>query len=1116
MGEDEKLILSVEAEDVASEKIDKVTRSVKNLEKVSVDTGNSMGSSISSALSSFESGVNRINNATRHYNMAMSGYNRVVRGIVKDMGASVVDFTKESINSFTEFSKQHALTLGAMSADYDKTAESQRKFFEDSQKLQNQAKQIGMYGVSGNGSLLDATGIAGAQTALVKAGVKPSDIVNTNVTSDVLKFAEGNQLNTETAVDFAVSLGSQFNVDISQWGDMLDKVSHTADMSIIDVKDIVNSMKYAGGITSGIGRDLEETLGTISILGNFGIKGSQAGSGIQALITRLLTGDTTVITQAQAEIAPPKALEKFYEFEKTAKPNGKLLPMGEVVDQLDAAMSDMTDEEQAWFAKRLFGLYQMKAAYALMNGEKGSLDTVIEEIRTQSAGTNQDKLNSLLDSQFGKQESLKNMWSGMQVDIGSRLNPFVNAVRDELFNFLGKNGNYRINFNNLRNALDESAGLIEEKYGSAIADAVRNMGSTSIDMLQIGAKITPAFTDGMIKMINSAFEFNLFGNDGVIANWGDMIKDMKISVEGLPEDLQGLGKSVVDCIDFFGKLTALNVASEIAELISSVLQILTIAGGAVINVAGGVVVNGTGGSGGTGTGGAGGVAGGAAAGSVVSNSGKALTGASVVGDAGDVAKALGTNTDDVIGALGKQAQYSIDDIARGLGASSDDVISAFGLQASGGLWNKLSKSGKALGAAGTAIQIGASGYEAATKFGAGDNKGGTQAIAGGAGSLSGSYVGAGIGTAIAPGIGTGVGALVGGLGGDRIARELSGDVYSGIDMANKNYGTPLAAFPLIGGVYRNDVNQQNALSKDMDSVVGGFKQSMSTAMNDIGGYTAKAWQMAFYYNTDKALYNKLSDEDKVKFNNIYHQFTGQTYPSVNNGNISGEEMQANAIARTNMNNATRYSLDQSGAKMLTVRKDDVGYDTKLDQLNQGYYKVWTGTRDQLVSYINSMNPRITTPEYKNKKVTTGATDDNPYMLNNLDESIVNAISGGLKNGMYSDTININSGSINMSDVMRTPNIEEVLKKTMPNGYNVLSNNARNDAVKNAMQNNITVDNNLQFRPVFNAPAPKVDVNVNVDRNGTVSKKTSIINQGQGTLMDEWYSRTLSRFGSKTR
>ena len=804
MGEDEdKVILAIEADDDASQKIDNVTRSLRDLDKQSGNMSNTNNSWATNFAKGFENTVDSINKAARWYNNIMSGFNRTVRNLVTDMGSAIYDFTSDSINNFTEFSEQHAKTLGAMSADYQKTAEDQAKFFQDAQRLKEQAMQLGTYGVTGQGALMNVTEVSEAQTELIKAGVSASDITNpnSNITRDVLTFAQANDLDTASAVEFAVSLGNQFGVDKSDWGSMLDKVSHTADMSIVDVRDIVTSMKWAGGITAGLDRDLEETLGMISVLGDFGLKGSQAGTGIQALITRLLTGDTTVITQAQAEVAPGNALEKFYEFEKIAKPDGNLLPMSDIVEELDTVMADMTDEEQAWFAKKLFGLYQMKSAYALLNGDETDLNDVVEEIKNQSDGTNEDKLSKLTESQYGQLTSLSNLWEGIKTDFGDRLNPFVDAVRDELFNFAKNDGNYDINFDNLQSALNESCDLIEEKYGSAIASAISGIGDFAIDFTQVGVEIAPALGEGLVETFSSIFQGNFFGKDSMAENWSEMIDNMELAVDELPEDLQGLGDAIVGAIDWFGKLTAINVASNIAELISSLLQILTIAGGAMINVAGGVIVNGsavTTGAGtsytqwGNGTAGAGTSAQGTGGNITRGASGAGVvSGSTVVGTADDVAKAFGTSADDVVGILGKQAAYSVDDVAKAFGTSADDVVSALGIASKN--VSKISKFGKGLGALGIGVEVATTGYEAYQSFSSGDNKGGVEAIAGGAGSiaggLGGAKLGAAIGTAIAPGIGTAIGgvlgAIAGSFAGDWAGKKVGGSIYDAANPGSK-------------------------------------------------------------------------------------------------------------------------------------------------------------------------------------------------------------------------------------------------------------------------------------------------------------------------------------------
>ena len=566
----------------------------------------------SQILGRIKSGISGLNSALRQYNSMMSSFNHAMINGVKEMGSAIYDFTSDSIDNFSELSEQHAKTLGAMANDYDKTIESQQKFIENSEKLKQQAIDLAKYGINGQGSLASPTEVSALQTELVKAGISADTMLNTDVVKNVLQFAQANQLDTASAVEFAVSLGSQFGIAPNDWGNMLDKVSHTADMSIIDVSDIVASMKYAGGISSGLDRPLEETLGMISVLGNFGLRGSQAGSGIQALFTRLLTGDTTVISDAMAEVAPEKALKAFYDFSNYAKSagseityddilnetftendiTGQLRPMDEVIDTMESVMAELTDEEQAWFAKKLFGLYQMKSAYALINGDdasENSLNEVIKEIQTNSTGTNSNKLAELINSQSGQLQSTRNLIEGIKTELGQMLEPTTLAVLHEVQEYLKDPGNYDINWSNIQSALDESCDAIEDAYGTAIANAVRNLGGLAIDLGQVVEELAPEFVEGFGEVFGDILSGNFFGKDGVSGSWGDMIDNMNESLKDLPPNLQELGEKIVDVIDMFGKLAALNIATTIAQLITSVLQIAMM----TINAAS-VVVNGTG------------------------------------------------------------------------------------------------------------------------------------------------------------------------------------------------------------------------------------------------------------------------------------------------------------------------------------------------------------------------------------------------------------------------------------------------------------------------------------------------------------------------------------------
>ena len=619
--DEERSLYVLEAEDRASSKIDRVTDSVKNMNKEMNSTGRNSGGM--SSIEGFASRVFKVNDQlntfTRRWNRSMSSFNRATIRAVREAGESIADFTRDAIDNFTRFSEQHAKTMGAMRSDYSNTDSGIEQFTRDSDALRKQALEYGTVGPTGKGTLYDTMQVSKTQTEMKKAGISVDDMLNTDIVAEILEFAQANDLDSGKAVEFAQSLGSQFKYKPDQWGDMLDMISYTADLSVIDVSDIVQSMKYAGGVTAGLDRPISETLAEVSMLGNFGLKGSQSGSGIQALITRLLTGDTTVITDAMKEVAPPKALKAFYDFSNYAKSDGSpeityddikngkfekkditgnLRPMDEVVDALDDVMGDLNDEEQAWFAKKFFGLYQMKAAYALINGDDSQLKDIQNKIENNSIGTNENKLDILLDSQYGQNTSLEKLWEGTKTDIGDKLSDVVQAVRDEIFNFLSNDGNYNIDFNNIRSALQDSADKIEEKYGEQVANIVRSIGDFGFNAVEIGSTIVPDAVEGISNILKDIGNGDVLG---VMSDWSSMIENMNNSADGLPDELQGMADTIITIIDWGGKLVAFNIGAKLLEAITNLFKLINIVTATItagtVNVNGGVTGGkGTGGS----------------------------------------------------------------------------------------------------------------------------------------------------------------------------------------------------------------------------------------------------------------------------------------------------------------------------------------------------------------------------------------------------------------------------------------------------------------------------------------------------------------------------------------
>lgn len=511
-------------------------------------------------------GIIELNKGLHRYNSSMRGINRTTQLALAGAGYSVYKFTKDSINAFADFERQHAKTMGAIASNYGKTASEQERFLNDQKRLKEESIALGTIGPTGRGALYNPYEVSFAQTELAKSGVDdPNEI--SRAMPDILKFAGGNDLDIETATTYAVNLSSMFDLAIDEWGLALDKVTKTADMSAIDVPDVFNSLKYAGPIGSQLGRDLEEILAMIGIMGNAGLRGSIAGTGIQSFYTKLLSpiGKTGVALDS----APTdRVLGIFTDFtENVMDQNGKMKTGPDLSEMLTTAMQDLDDQEQAWFAHKLFGLYQMKAGFTLSKPGTGDLmRDVIDEIENNSAGVNDNKWEMMLETSYGRRAALSNAIFGIKTDVGYRLAPITKAITDELFKVLADGSNYSIDFGRLRESINEASAMIEEQYGVQLAQGVNDLANLGIDAGRVALANTPlmeGFAGGILKLLSGDMS-------GAVETMGSNIERANEKIAELPDELQPFAENVRDVTLALMALASINTAAKLMESITTI------------------------------------------------------------------------------------------------------------------------------------------------------------------------------------------------------------------------------------------------------------------------------------------------------------------------------------------------------------------------------------------------------------------------------------------------------------------------------------------------------------------------------------------------------------------
>lgn len=522
-----------------------------------------------SVADSAQSFSTRVNNSISSLNRGLKDYNNVMNTMYRSTQIALVGagyfisrFTKEAISEFAEFERQHGKTMGAIANNYDSSIESQRKFIENQRKLKEESLRLGTVGPGGNGSLYTPTEISYAQTAMAKAGMKDSEI--SSIIPDIIKFAGGNDITIDQAAEWSINLSKMFDIPIDQLASKLDEITRAADISTIDVPDIFESLRYAGPIAQSLGKSLEEVLSMFVVMGNAGISGSMAGTGIQAFYSRILSPRGMVTASATAP--SDYALQMYQSFADSAvDENGKFKSAADVTAMLDDIMNTMTDQEQAWFATKLFGLFQMKAGFTLSKNGGDVLREVEQNIIDNAPGTNDTKWDIMLQTSWGRQEAFRNAMSGLKTDVGYRLSPLTNAIIDELFAVLNNTGNYNIDFSKIDASIEESSELISEKYGQQASDIVRSIMKFGRNSSQIGGAMLP-IVPGTLDSLGQLASGDIMGS---ISTFNSMIDLVNTNIDQLPPELQDMAEQVRNVILALMALTGVNFATRLLENITS-------------------------------------------------------------------------------------------------------------------------------------------------------------------------------------------------------------------------------------------------------------------------------------------------------------------------------------------------------------------------------------------------------------------------------------------------------------------------------------------------------------------------------------------------------------------
>lgn len=375
------------ASDQAQKSVEEVAKSA---EKTGKQVEKSAKDSVSKAGQTAKQGADSAAKGTESASAKMQRSHKKVKDTAKESadGAkksweesnqSTVASTESATSKMAGLIKKSAAVIGVASVAATKKTIDVGKSFEagmsevqaisgasgkDLEKLSAKAKQMGAT------TKFSATESATALKYMAMAGWKTNQMVSG--LSGVMNLAAASGEDLGTVSDIVTDSMTAFGLKAKDSGHFADVLAKASSSSNTNVAMMGETFKYVAPLAGSMKYSIEDTATAIGLMANAGIKGSQAGTSLRSIITRL--------------VKPPKdaatALNALGI--STTKADGSMKPLRETMAELREKFSGLTESQKASYASSIAGQEAMSGLLAIVNASDSDFNKLQKAIDNSS------------------------------------------------------------------------------------------------------------------------------------------------------------------------------------------------------------------------------------------------------------------------------------------------------------------------------------------------------------------------------------------------------------------------------------------------------------------------------------------------------------------------------------------------------------------------------------------------------------------------------------------------------------------------------------------------------------------------------------------------------------
>jgi TP901 family phage tail tape measure protein len=257
---------------------------------------------------------------------------------------------------------------------------------------------------------VSAKDAAEAMSELAKAGFNAEQTIQAS--SGVVELASATHYSMADSATYLANAINQFGLQATDANRVTDLLAQSANASAVDVKDLAQTFAYVGPVAQAAGFSIEDVAKATSVMGNAGIKGTSAGTGLKSILSSL-------VAPSDKAAAAFKVLGY-----STTDATGKTKPLQEQLKGLRDKFKGLSDQQKIDMATKIVGKDHMSKLLALMNATDDSFNQVSQAI-DHADGAGQRMATTMNDNLAGAIQNLQGSFETLQIKAGRAFEPIL-------------------------------------------------------------------------------------------------------------------------------------------------------------------------------------------------------------------------------------------------------------------------------------------------------------------------------------------------------------------------------------------------------------------------------------------------------------------------------------------------------------------------------------------------------------------------------------------------------------------------------------------------------------------------------------------------------------------